>query len=35
MDTSVVRSPAVYTLPSAVTTAIPNTFGSTLASAGM
>ena len=35
IDTSVFTSPAVYTLPSAVTTAIPNRFGSTLARAGM
>ena len=35
IDTSVFTSPAVYTLPSAVTTAMPNRFGSTLASAGM
>ena len=35
IDTWVVRSPAVYILPSAVTTAIPKTFGSTLASTGM
>ena len=35
IDTSVLTSPAVYTLPSGVTTAIPNKSGSTLASAGM
>ena len=35
IETSVLMSPAVYTLPSAVTTAMPNRFGSTLASAGM
>ena len=35
IDTSVLTSPAVYTFPSVVTTAIPKRFGSTLASAGM
>ena len=35
IDTSDFTSPAVYTLPSAVTSAMPKMFGSTLASAGM
>ena len=35
IETSVFTSPAVYTLPSAVTTAMPNRLGSTFASAGM
>ena len=35
IDTSVLMSPAVKTLPSAVTRAMPNSAGSTFASAGM
>ena len=35
IETSVLMSPAVKTLPSTVTSAMPNRFGSTLASAGM
>jgi hypothetical protein len=35
IDTSVLMLPAVWTLPSAVTTAMPNRLGSTLARAGM
>ena len=35
IETSVLTSPAVYTLPSVVTTAMPNRFGSTFARAGM